>query len=286
MFRYSILLFVLNISLLVPTVHAAPALDEAAKNGDVAALRAQLSAGADINKRYDINRSALMIAARYGKHNAVEALVQAGADLNLQDNNGDTALHLGAIYMHRPVVVILLRNGADFRIRNNAKLTAQEKVERFTISPRSDPDMIAMADYLAKTIPTLPPPQSNTGAPGATKPAARTARDEPALFVDYVTLNVEQFNATPAALQQVAKIALLKRGWTILKSEPERSIGSYTRKDIEYRVEILPLPDKKVRIAFLNGYHNTNPSYLKNLEKDMLLELELQHARKLTVPSS
>ncbi len=284
MFRY--IIFFLNISLLVPVVHAAPTLDEAAKKGNVGALRAQLSTGADINKRYDIGRSALMIAARYGKQNAVEELVQAGADLNLQDNNGDTALHLAGVYMHRPVAAILLRNGADFRIRNNAKLTAQEAVERFTISPRSDPDMIAMADYLAKTIPTLPTPQSNTGTPGAVKPVAKKAVDEPALFVEYVTLNVEKFNATPATLQQVANIALLKRGWTVLKSEPGRSTGSYTRKEIEYRVEILSLPDNKVRIAFLNGYHNTNPGYLKNLEKDMLLELELQHARKQTVPRS
>lgn len=278
MLRFVSFLLVLVTSLLVPTVHAALTLEQAAERGNVAALREQLGAGADINQRNDTGRSALLIAARHGKLPAVEALVQAGADINLQDKNGDTALHLAAVNTHRPVVEFLLRHGANAKTRNNNHLTALGAVETSLGRYAEDRDLSAMADYLAKTIPTLPQHRAQTigGVSAPTKTGAATVED--ALLADSVTVDVKKYNPALADLQRAAKTALFKRGWTVLKSEPQKFIGSYTRFGNEYRVEILILQNQVVRIAFLNGYQDTSPGYLRNLEKEILNELEFQRA--------
>jgi len=267
-------------SLLSFAAHAAQPMVQAAERGDVAALSAQLNTGADINHRYDIGRSALMIAARFGQLAAVETLTQAGADLNIQDNNGDTALHLAAAYSHLPVVNFLLKQGADTQLRNRSGLNVLESIARLADAiPGGDVSLKPMAVYLAKTIPSLPQSRSKATGFGSTAPI-KVNVGEPALFVEYVMVDVEKYHATPVALQRAAKVAFLQRGWTLIKTEPQRIIGSYTKKDMEYRTEILFLPNQAVRIAFLNGYHDTRPNYLRNLEKDMLLELQLQATRQ------
>nr|AAB00465.1 ankyrin homologue [Streptomyces verticillus] len=58
----------------------APALVEAARNGDLAALQAAVAAGADLTARDDDDWSALDRAAGLGDVAAVRALLAAGAD--------------------------------------------------------------------------------------------------------------------------------------------------------------------------------------------------------------
>jgi hypothetical protein len=273
----------LGFSVLSLAAHASLPMDQAAERGDVAALRTQLNAGVEINRRYDIGRSALMIAARYGQLAAVETLAQSGADLNFQDNNGDTALHLAAAHSHQPVVDFLLKQGVNTQLRNRSGLNVLDHVARLAntsdVAQRGDPSLKPMAAYLAKTIPSLPQSRANTTGYGSTAPVGAIV-GEPALFVDYVMVDVEKFHATPAALLRAAKVAFLQRGWTLVRSDPQKVIGSYTKNDMEYRAEIFMIPNQAVRIAFLNGYHDTRPNYLRNLEKDMLLELQLQATRQ------
>ena len=61
---------------------ADPALLEAARSGDLAALRAQLEAGADVNAAGPTAPRRCIEAAVHGRSTAAEALIAAGADLD------------------------------------------------------------------------------------------------------------------------------------------------------------------------------------------------------------
>jgi hypothetical protein len=64
----------------------AGALVEAAKRGDVRAVRALLERGADVNERDPVGRTAVTAAVYTGSIETVRALVDARADVDLQDD--------------------------------------------------------------------------------------------------------------------------------------------------------------------------------------------------------
>lgn len=241
-------------------------LADAARDGNVDALRSQLAAGANVNQRFDIGQSALIIAAQYGHLAAVRTLADKGADLNLRDNNGDTALHLAASYNQRTVVQFLLDTGADPRIKNDAGYDVLSYTQ--SLAAR-DSGLQPMVKYLADTIPKLPQVRAK-GPDGV----ANSAVGEPALSVGYVTMDVSIYKATAEALRKAGRSALLRRGWKVIGTEPDRFVGSLVRRGQEYRVEIRYLPNQ-IRIAFLNGYQAERPNYLRNLEHDLQLELQV-----------
>lgn len=251
---------------------AAEPIERAAERGDTDALRAQLAAGMDINRRYDIGRSALLVSARYGQLVAVRMLVESGADVNLQDNNGDTALHLAAGYHQLDIVKYLLAKGADAQLRNRAGRNVLDDTEM--LIRQGDSSLQPIVQYLAKVIPTLPQTRAKS-ANGVSPTKLVTGIGEPALFVNYVTMDTRQYNTSPEALRQAARRVLQRRGWNIIASESDREVGSYLRNQLEYRVEIRFLPNA-TRIAFLNGYHSMIVNYLRNLEYDLQDELRLQ----------
>jgi hypothetical protein len=79
-----------------------------------------IDAGADVNFRGQTNEwqgggTALHWAALYGNVELVQKLLLAGASVNLKDNVGRTALFPAAANRHREVVRILLEHGADVR---------------------------------------------------------------------------------------------------------------------------------------------------------------------------
>ncbi|HKB00571.1 MAG TPA: PQQ-binding-like beta-propeller repeat protein [Gemmataceae bacterium] len=61
------------------------ALWAAVRNGDAAAVRAALEAGADVNARSEIGVTALWIAASKGKLEVIDLLLDRGADVNARD---------------------------------------------------------------------------------------------------------------------------------------------------------------------------------------------------------
>lgn len=95
--------------------NAAPVndLEHAASGGDASAVTVALKAGANVNARFDIGRTALMIAARHGHVAAVEALLDAGADMYAPDNNREDALMHAVAYEQLAVVRTLLNRGFD-----------------------------------------------------------------------------------------------------------------------------------------------------------------------------
>src|SRR4029450_8386066 len=64
----------------------------AAADGNAAALKAMLAAGADVNAANPAGQTALMMAALMGRADIVPLLLEAGADIRLRDNHGFTAL--------------------------------------------------------------------------------------------------------------------------------------------------------------------------------------------------
>lgn len=98
-------------------------LAAAASAGDVKALRAALSARADVNAADASGVTPLMEAARGDRPSmsnptatdhpeAAAALIQGGADVNAATPTGFTALFWAARYGHEKVVETLLQHGA------------------------------------------------------------------------------------------------------------------------------------------------------------------------------
>ena len=64
---------------------------QAARNGDVIEVEAQLNAGVDVNARDMTRATALILAAGAGHIEIVQLLIDAGADANAKDSRGRTA---------------------------------------------------------------------------------------------------------------------------------------------------------------------------------------------------
>ena len=90
-----------------------PAWFEAARRGDVAALRAFLQQGVKVDARDERDDTALTWAANGGRLEAVRALIEAGADVNARQYEGATPLILAADKGFTDVVKALVEAGAD-----------------------------------------------------------------------------------------------------------------------------------------------------------------------------
>jgi ankyrin repeat protein len=93
-------------------------LIEAANLGNVAAVRALLERGANVNAQTADGWTALMIAAQNGHVEVVKALLDSGANVDAQNVDGWTALMAAAQSGHFEVVRALLAGGADVNVKN------------------------------------------------------------------------------------------------------------------------------------------------------------------------
>ena len=107
----------------------ADALSEAARKGDVAAVKTLLDEGVDVNTKFRYNRTALSFAADRGHVSVVALLLDRGADVNAKDTfYNATALTwavspaMGRTPQHAEVVRLLLQRGAQGK--ENALMTA------------------------------------------------------------------------------------------------------------------------------------------------------------------
>lgn len=108
---------------------AGPDIHGAAASGDIPALQAHITAGADLNSREPSGGSSpLITAATFGQTEAAMALIEAGADLDQQNNDGSTALLTAAFFCRTEIVEALLEAGADKTIANNAGSTPLDVV--------------------------------------------------------------------------------------------------------------------------------------------------------------
>jgi len=101
-------------------VDKADALSEAARKGDVAAVKKLLDEGVNVDTKFRYNRTALSFAADRGHVEVVKLLVERSADLNVKDTfYNATALNWainpaqGRTPRHDEVVRVLLQAGAQ-----------------------------------------------------------------------------------------------------------------------------------------------------------------------------
>jgi len=93
-----------------PLLEADKALIDAAKNGDLAGVQAELDKGVDVNAKAFNGWTPLHHAAQTGYKEIIELLIAKGADVNARDMYGSTPLH-NAVY--KEVVELLIAKGAD-----------------------------------------------------------------------------------------------------------------------------------------------------------------------------
>ena len=147
---------------------AVPPLVDAAKQGDLAALRALIEGGADVNATNYLGVTPLwsaglngspamarkllaagarpnaalpsgetlvMTAARTGNADVVEQLLAAGADPNGSGERGQTALMWAASQRHAGVVEVLLRYGADVDARSDIWTQLWQSTQSIEVHP-------------------------------------------------------------------------------------------------------------------------------------------------------
>lgn len=98
----------------------------AAKSGNIDAIKKQLAKGVDINAKDPGGTPALMMAALGGQTETAEFLISKGADVNAKSGDGGTALHASAFLGRVKIVKLLLATNADVTIRNNRGESAMD----------------------------------------------------------------------------------------------------------------------------------------------------------------
>ena len=98
-------------------------IHDAAYNGDLAGVQAELDKGADVNAKNKLGSTPLHEAAYRGHKEIVELLIDEGADVNAKGENGWNPLHLAAGRGQKEVAELLIANGADV----NAKVVSGAK---------------------------------------------------------------------------------------------------------------------------------------------------------------
>ena len=155
-------------------------IHEAAREGNIEAVKQHLAAGTDVNAKDDLDgMTPLHFAACRGNKEVVEPLIANGADVNAKDRNGITPLDMATGFQHRRAAIIdLLRKhggkhssiliaaeagnveavkqhldaGADVNAKDGAGRTPLDKAKRGWL--RDSPEVIAArketADLLRK----------------------------------------------------------------------------------------------------------------------------------------
>jgi ankyrin repeat protein len=126
--RHRSLTAALLLALLIPMqAHGQDAggeLIDAAKKGDVDALRSLINKGGNVNGKNASGRTPLMEAAYWGRVDAAKLFLEKGADPNAKDLEDHTPLIDAAGNGHIQVVLALLEKGADPKAKTKEGSTA------------------------------------------------------------------------------------------------------------------------------------------------------------------
>lgn len=112
----------LGLSVTGAAQNAADDLFQAIRNNDLAALKARLGQGADVNSRDKRDNTLLMQAVAFGSPETVKLLLERGADVHAKNAFDNTALILGANQPEK--ARLLLEKGADANAHTKQGQTA------------------------------------------------------------------------------------------------------------------------------------------------------------------
>jgi len=96
-------------------------IHEAAKKGNIEAVKQHLTAGTDMNATGEDGWSALHCAARHSHKEIVELLIDNGTDVNAKNRSGRTPLLYAVYEGHREIIELLIANGADLEAKFSSK---------------------------------------------------------------------------------------------------------------------------------------------------------------------
>ena len=108
------------------TVIKSSNIHEAAKSGDLDAVKEAIKNGSNVNKRGEFQKTPLMIACENGHLEIVKFLIQQGADVNIKNDSGSTALFYAAEASknNMEIVKLLLQKNVDVNARDSSGSTA------------------------------------------------------------------------------------------------------------------------------------------------------------------
>ena len=92
---------------------------EAAKQGNLEAVKQHLADGADVNSKNKSGYTPLHFAAYKGHKEIVELLIAEGADVNAKDDMGRTPFHIAIYGRQNEIVELLIAEGADVNAKDD-----------------------------------------------------------------------------------------------------------------------------------------------------------------------
>jgi ankyrin repeat protein len=98
------------------------ALINAAREGNIEAVKQHIAAGADVNAKSKDGTTPLHKAALKGHKEIAELLIAKGADIEAKSRLGSTPLHL-ATWGHTKIIELLIAKGADVNAKANTGFT-------------------------------------------------------------------------------------------------------------------------------------------------------------------
>jgi ankyrin repeat protein len=120
------------------------ALGHAARNGHKGVVEFLISNGADVN--VNIDGTPLHPAAFKGDKEIAELLIAKGADVDAMDDNGDTPLNWAAAGGHKEIAELLIASGADVNVKGVDGETALD----IATDPENPNAPAEIADFLRK----------------------------------------------------------------------------------------------------------------------------------------
>ena len=110
----------------------------AVKDNKLEIAEALINAKADINVRYNDDKTCLMIASEKGYKEMVELLIDKGANLNITNDNGNSAISLAINSKNMVIADILLSKGAKVSDELKSKLEEMKQEEERKIKEEED----------------------------------------------------------------------------------------------------------------------------------------------------
>ena len=86
---------------------------DAAKGGNIAAVKQHISTGTDVNVKNELGMTPLFLATGMGHKEIAELLISKGADLNAKDKNGGTPLHIASSRGQKEIAQLLIASDAE-----------------------------------------------------------------------------------------------------------------------------------------------------------------------------
>ena len=118
-------------TLLATTAFAGP-IHDAARKGDIKAVKQHLAAGRNVNAKDDKGRIPLHRAAREGHTEVAELLIANGAYVNAKDKEGKTPLYHAARWGHKNTTALLIAAGADVNAKDDKGRTPLDRAVGYT----------------------------------------------------------------------------------------------------------------------------------------------------------